>query len=338
MSAIIDTAGRLFRPYTYEKEHEFEQSVVALADQIFGPSTIYVNVKKRVGNDIVTIPDGYVVDMTEPDTPRLFVVENEIVSHDPFKHIGIQMLKFATSFDDARAPVRKFLMSEIATNKSRLSRLEEGTRRSTSRNVDAYLERAVDGDFRGLVVIDEARHELHRVLEKINANISVLELKTFISEDGGRLHQFDTLYDEDEELPLALAAERPGMSQEERAARRQRRASSDTVVVPAREEGFKRVFLGENQWYSIRIGAAMKERIRYIAAYQIAPMSAVTHIAEVKEIRPYQDTGKYVIIFKDPAVELDRPIPVKESKNAPQGPIYVQREKLLGAERLEDAM
>jgi hypothetical protein len=97
MAVIIDRDGKLYRPFSYEKEEPFEASVVALADQIFGTSTIYINVKKKMtGNEIVTIPDGYVIDMTEPDTPKLFVVENEIVSHDPFRHIGIQMLKFVT--------------------------------------------------------------------------------------------------------------------------------------------------------------------------------------------------------------------------------------------------
>jgi len=338
MSTIVSANGRLFRPYVYEKEEEFEDWVGKLADQIFGQSTIYVDVKKRMGNDIVTIPDGYVVDMTQVDRPRLFVVENEIVGHDPFKHIGIQLLKFATSFDEARPQVRKFLMTQIASSKPQLARLEEYTRRSTVRNVDAYLDHAVEGDFHGLVVIDEARHELHRVIEKIRADVSVLELRTFISDDGERLHQFDTLYDEDEELPPVELREKASMAPAERAARRERRAASDTVIVPARSEGFERVFLGENQWYAIRIGAAMKERIRFIAAYQVSPISAVTHIADVKEIKPYQDSGKYAVIFKEPANQLVHAIPVKEPKNAPQGPIYVERAKLLNASVLEDAL
>jgi hypothetical protein len=76
-----------------------------------------------------------------------------------------------------------------------------------------------------------------------------------------------------------------------------RRAVSDTVVVPARKEGFEREFLGNHQWYAIRISPAMKDRLQYIAAYQVAPVSAVTHIAEIERIEPYQDTGKFKVIF-----------------------------------------
>jgi hypothetical protein len=129
----------------------------------------------------------------------------------------------------------------------------------------------------------------------------------------------------------------PSMSAEAIKARRLRRAECDTVIIPAREEGFKRVFLGEDQWYEIRIGAAMKDRIKYIAAYQVAPVSAVTHIAEVKEIRPYKDTGKYILIFKGPAREIN-PIKIKDGKFSPQGPVYAKQEVLLNASHLEEAL
>lgn len=334
MAVITDTSGKLYEPVGFEREDEFEKCVVSLADRIFGQSTIYVDVKKRMhGNGIIGIPDGYVVDLADPQTPRLFVVENEIVSHDPFKHIGIQMLRFATSFDDAKTLVRNFLMEEIGKSQEATQRLESGCAESSFRNIDNYLDQAVYGEFRGLVVIDEARPELHRVLEKINADISVLELKVYEASDSSRIYAFDTLYDEYDPEPTKTPAD----TSSDRAARRARRAVSDTIIVPAREDGFREVFLGENRWYSIRVGAAMKEKIRYIAAYQVAPVSAVTHIAEVQEIRAWKDTGKYVVIFKEPAEELG-PIPVKDPNKSPQGPVYVRREDLVKAECLEDAM
>ena len=83
----------------------------------------------------------------------------------------------------------------------------------------------------------------------------------------------------------------------------------DTIVVPAREDGFQETFVGENQWYSIRIHASMIPQIKYIAAYRVAPVSAITHWALVKNIEPWEDTGKFVVNFVDAAKEIG-PIPL----------------------------
>ena len=55
MTIIIDDNENLFQPHVYENEAEFERSVISLADQIFGPSTIYIDVKKRVAGPKTSI-------------------------------------------------------------------------------------------------------------------------------------------------------------------------------------------------------------------------------------------------------------------------------------------
>ena len=82
----------------------------------------------------------------------------------------------------------------------------------------------------------------------------------------------------------------------------------DTIIVPAQEDGFKHVFIVENKCYEIRIGGGRKDQIKYIAAYQSAPISAITHYAEVDSIEAYGDGGKYQLNFKAPAKKLDNPI------------------------------
>ena len=37
----------------------------------------------------------------------------------------------------------------------------------------------------------------------------------------------------------------------------------DTIIVPAQEEGFNEVFIGENCWYAIRIGGGKLKDIKY---------------------------------------------------------------------------
>lgn len=338
MPILFDPKSRdTYQIYEHSKESSFEEVVIHLSSEIFGQESIYVDVKKKVkGGDITTIPDGYVIDLADPSSPSLYIIENEIVSHDPFKHIGIQLLKFATSFDEGQATVRKFLMDELSKNKENIQKLENACLKSSYRNIDNYLDAAVYKKFKAIVVIDEARDELHNVLEKINAEISVIELKSFVNGSGDFLYSFDTLYDElDEEV--SKSDHRKSYSSEEKARMRARRAKCDTIVVPARKEGFEKVFLGENRWYAIRVGAAMKDKIKWIAAYEKAPVSAITHIAKVKEIKPHKDTGKYEVIFEGPAEKINL-IQLKDSNMSPQGPVYVEYEKLQDATSFDELL
>lgn len=110
----------------------------------------------------------------------------------------------------------------------------------------------------------------------------------------------------------------------------------DTVLVPAQAEGFKDVFLGEDCWYAIRIGGGMLNRIKYIAAYQSAPVSAITHYAPVKQIEPYGDEGKYRLVFTEPAKPIG-PIPFADAPSgAMQGPRYTSLKKLLAAKKVSE--
>jgi len=331
------TSKETFLPFEFDKESDFEKIVVELSEQIFGEESIYLNIKKKVrGGDITTIPDGYVLDLADPMNPSLYIIENEIVSHDPFKHIGIQLLKFATSFDDGKQVIRNFLMEEISKNDLYLKKLENACSNSQHRNIDNFLDIAVFKKFKAIVVIDEARPELHNVLEKINADISVIELKTFINSKNEFIHLYDTVYDENED-EVSKNKDLKTYSAEDLVKKRARRAKCDTIVVPAREEGFNDVFLGQNKWYAIRIGAAMKDKIKYIAAYQKSPISSITYIAKVKDIRPYQNTNKYEVIF-DGAAQKIGPIKLKDSKMSPQCPVYVEYSKLQSASSIDELL
>lgn len=53
----------------------------------------------------------------------------------------------------------------------------------------------------------------------------------------------------------------------------------DTVVVPAQKDGFDETFLEQDCWYAIRISGGMLNKIKFIAGYQTAPISAITPYA-----------------------------------------------------------
>jgi hypothetical protein len=109
----------------------------------------------------------------------------------------------------------------------------------------------------------------------------------------------------------------------------------DTIVVPAREDGFKDTFLDKNCWYAVRINAKHISKLKYVAAYQVAPVGAITHVAEIDSIVPYNDTGKYMIKFKGAATAIV-PIPRSESSVVNmQSARYALREKLLAAKNID---
>jgi hypothetical protein len=109
----------------------------------------------------------------------------------------------------------------------------------------------------------------------------------------------------------------------------------DTIVVPAREDGFQQRFIGENCWFAIRINAKHLSKIKYIAAYRVAPIAAITRLAEINEIVPYGNTGKYLLKFKEAPITIG-PIPrIESSEINMQSPRYALKEKMLAATDLD---
>ncbi len=133
------------------------------------------------------------------------------------------------------------------------------------------------------------------------------------------------------EFPKAMAVQRatdPGVDGQKR----------DTIIVPAQKEGFQKVFLGEDCWYAIRISGGMLDKIKYIAAYQTQPISAITHYAPVSCIEPYGDDGKYKLVFSEPAKSIE-PIPLGDAlPTAMQNSRYTSFARLRKAKKLTDVL
>ena len=115
------------------------------------------------------------------------------------------------------------------------------------------------------------------------------------------------------------------------------KSEKDTLVVPAQKEGFDRVFIGENSWYAVRLSGGKLGQIKYIAAYQTQPISAVTHWAPIERIEPYGEEGKYKLIFSEPAKLLKTPIPYGSAPSGyMQGLRYTNFKKLEKAKEVKD--
>lgn len=111
----------------------------------------------------------------------------------------------------------------------------------------------------------------------------------------------------------------------------------DTIVVPAREDGFNEEFLKSKRLFAIRISSAMIDKIKYIAAYQVAPVSGITHVAEVDRIEKYKGTNKYIVFFKTETTKKVNKISLGMKKGmAPQAPRYSSYKKIMIAKILDE--
>jgi hypothetical protein len=112
----------------------------------------------------------------------------------------------------------------------------------------------------------------------------------------------------------------------------------DTIVIPAHEKGFENVFMRQRCWWPAPpIQRKLVAKIRYIAVYRAAPVSAITHYALITRIEALPDSIKTIIKFSRPKkIGPLRYVPGGQVKPV-QGRRYTVLAKLREAKTLDDA-
>jgi hypothetical protein len=333
---MLWTSKHHYHSWPFDKEAELEAVIAEVKTTLFGESRIYLDLKKLIGEKGKTqnIPDGYLIDLSSPKRPVLYVVEVELGKHDPLRHIAQQLLNFSLSFKSTPQKMKTILREHLLKSPETVARCEAYAKQNGFSNLDYLLEQMIypENAFNCLVIIDELDEELESILRRSLAfPVETLTMQRFRSAEGEVIHQFEPfLYDLSSQgsTTAADSGNTPSMDPSE----------IDTVVVSAREDGFHETFLGENRWYAIRIHSSMLGKIKNLATYRVAPESAITHVAEVSSIELWKDTGKYVLNFKGPARSVQ---PIKLVPNgkvmAPQAPRYTSLARLEKAKNLDEA-
>ena len=323
MYKIVDETGNVYTQHTYTKELDFERMIVANATTIFGETGIYFDIKKLIGTPKkgAAIPDGYFLDLTFHNDPRLYLVEVELNSHDVYGHIGEQILRFGISTETDKYKLKNLLLAAVNDDASKKKKLSAFFTKSKYDNINELLDKVIfENKPAAIIVIDEATDELYNVMAQLTMVTEVIEAQTYVCGDK-KLHRFSPFKDEVmTDLPANTDAD-----------------DLDTIIVPAREEGFNEEFLKNDRWFAIRISSAMIDKIKYIAAYQVAPISGITYIADVDRIEKYKDTNKYIVFFKAGSLrKLNKIALGKKKGQAPQAPRYSSYKTISAAKTLDD--
>ena len=296
----IKVNNKVYELTDYENEKEIEKALEDHSDEIFKEGRIFINIKKLIGKDNKGIPDGYLLDLSSR-IPELLFIEVELDTHHVIKHIATQILNFSLAFDEDKKGISDVIIRSIDKNQKIKENCVNFAKKNNYENLHNLIFKIVhESKFKAVIVINEADDELEKILQdKFQFETQVLTIKKFESEDGNKIFQYDTFNEE------IYNVETVSRNSEQKTIDK---SKFDTIVVPARKEGFKETFIGENRWYKIKFSKEMQSQIKYIAVYQIRPVSQITHIAEIKNIEPWEDTHKYVVNFKSSAKKLDQPI------------------------------
>ena len=327
---MLWTPNGPYRKKPFSKEADLEQAINEVSAELFGPNRIYLDVKKKIGTkDKSNIPDGYLIDLSSAKEPVLRVVENELAKHDPLRHVAVQIIEFSLAFENAPYKVKSIVKDALQADAEGMKKCERYAKDNNFENVDVLLDRMIhEGEFAALVVIDDLQDKLDSVLaKKFKFGVEVLTLSRYANDSGEYIYEFEPfLSDVVQVYPKASPDGPLDVS------------DIDTVVVPARDEGFEQVFMGEDRWYKVRIHGSMIPKLKYVAVYRVAPTSAITHVAPISSIEPWQDTDKKVVNFAEPAQKVGPMRLVSKSKvKALQHLRYTSYERLIHAKTLDEA-
>jgi hypothetical protein len=325
--AYILIEDKTFEETSFDNEQELEGAVVQNKEYIFGAATVLINYKRKTGakeSRNTGIPDGFLIDFTTPKRPQLFFVEYELESHDLYEHIGPQIMKFYASFETAKRELHKKLMDIIKSDTHIRKQIEKIYDKSLFDNPDSLLNYLIFDAIVGIIIIiDEESEDLNSLLNRLADRPEVVVVKKYqyMSE---AIYQYNPF--------------REGVSESEAVSRKGslELKEVDTIVCPARADGFKHAFLNNDSWWAIRISPSLIPNLKYIAMYETNPVSQIRWYAKIRHngIRPYKNTGKYIV-----AVENKKrigPIQLDKDKRgvAPQSPRYTTHDKLLSAKKI----
>lgn len=188
---IKSASGKLLSRYSYKLEEELQREVSKHFKDVFGEraksfeKTIRLSIP---GIDRKAIPDDFALDLTDPQKPKLLLIEYELSIHDVYEHISTQIMKFLNAFKANQLTIFESLRKNCKSESEQL-KLHDAIFKSLPRTI---------------VVIDQATEEIKEVADRFD--VRLLEFTSYV-EDTNRglksehVHIFEPYYKLEVEKP-----------------------------------------------------------------------------------------------------------------------------------------
>lgn len=309
--------------YDFDNEAEFEKAVIQNQKYLFGKDSVYVDVKRRIGRDSHRgIPDAFLIDFYDAKKPQLYIVENEIASHDVYSNITEQIARFGTSIVSSANQIRNLLIKAIENEPLTKKEVEKYLSQTIFKTIIELMLYLTENDIKIVVAINEITADLNLAFKIFKNPPDIVLLQRYMC--GNDIsYYYEPMREEIEDIEIEK--NRTGEA-----------VDFNTVVCAAFEDGFKHAYIENNAWWAIRLSQEAREKLKYLAIYEKAPVAHISHYAEIDRIEPYKDTSKYILYLKNKKTVKPIKLGTGKKGEAPQAPRYTTLNKLLNAKTVRE--
>lgn len=309
--------------HDFDNEAEFEKAVIENQKYLFGKDSVYVDVKRRIGRENHRgIPDAFLIDFYDSRKPQLYIVENEIASHDVYANITEQIARFETSIISSANQIRNLLIKAIESDPETKKDIEKYLPQTVFKTVTELMLFLTESDIKIVVAINDVTADLNLAFKIFKKPPDIVLLQRYLC-GNDVLYYYEPMREEMEDIETEK--NKTGEA-----------VDFDMVVCAAFEDGFKHAYLQNNAWWAIRLSQEAREKLKYLAIYEKLPVAHISHYAEIERIEPYKDTGKYILYLKNKKTVKPIKLGTGKKGEAPQSPRYTTLEKLLKAKSVSE--
>jgi predicted transport protein len=160
------TNNKTYSQFQFDKEVDFEREVVLSSKQFFGANSIYIDAKRKIETKSLgnSIPDGFLFDLSDKESPEFYIVEVELAKHDFYNHIFPQITKFFGFYKNPKS--QNDLIEKIfsfITNDSDIKK--EFKKHLGEKEIYKFIKDTIERSQNILLVIDGDKKELPEIME-----------------------------------------------------------------------------------------------------------------------------------------------------------------------------
>lgn len=183
MTSIILCNQQKYGEIKFNLEKDYEDIIKSNSKLIFGPSTIFIDTKKKINTAFIggSIPDALLFDLSDMENPEFYIVEVELAKHEFYKHIFPQVTKFFAFYRNSKS--QNDLIEKIFALTQTDANLEaEFKKFLKGKEVFKFVKDTVENSQNILVIIDDMKPELQEVIDTYtewNKMVKVLVFKEY---------------------------------------------------------------------------------------------------------------------------------------------------------------